>query len=80
MFELSPCSNDYWEDKRVDMRRIEVPAYVAASFSTNLHTIGSFRGFEEIPHHNKWYYSQQCKAFLLLTKTIGLLSTRLKNV
>ncbi|OHE90871.1 hypothetical protein CORC01_13816 [Colletotrichum orchidophilum] len=45
---------DYWDDKRARMDKIEVPAYILGSYSTMLHTIGSFRGFEEIPHQNKW--------------------------
>ncbi|KAJ0308771.1 hypothetical protein COL516b_003320 [Colletotrichum fioriniae] len=43
----------YWDDKRARMDRIEVPAYILGSYSTMLHTIGSFRGFEEISHQNK---------------------------
>ncbi|KAF6823410.1 x-pro dipeptidyl-peptidase c-terminal non-catalytic domain-containing protein [Colletotrichum plurivorum] len=49
-----PNSREYWADKRVRMDRIQVPAYILGSFSTMLHTIGSFRGFEEIPHEKKW--------------------------
>lgn len=45
----------YWDDKRARMDRIEVPAYILGSYSTMIHTIGSFRGFEEIPHQNKWF-------------------------
>ncbi|KAK1624259.1 Alpha/Beta hydrolase protein [Colletotrichum phormii] len=44
----------YWDDKRARMDKIEVPAYILGSYSTMLHTVGSFRGFEEIPHQNKW--------------------------
>lgn len=50
-----PLQNAYWADKRADMSKINIPAYVLASYSTALHTVGSFRGFEEIPHNNKWY-------------------------
>ncbi|KAH7112016.1 Alpha/Beta hydrolase protein [Dactylonectria macrodidyma] len=46
--------NDYWEDKRADMTKIGVPVYIGASYSTDLHTIGSLRAFEEIPHDKKW--------------------------
>jgi hypothetical protein len=50
-----PSMNEYWSSKRADMTRITVPAYVLASYSTFLHTFGSFRGFAEIPHSKKWY-------------------------
>ncbi|GJC91484.1 X-pro dipeptidyl-peptidase c-terminal non-catalytic domain-containing protein [Colletotrichum higginsianum] len=53
--EKYPNCRDYWDDKRARMDKIEVPAYILGSFSTMLHTIGSFRGFEEIPHQKKWY-------------------------
>jgi uncharacterized protein len=43
-----PVWNAYWEDKRVQMDKIKIPAYVLASYSTGLHTEGSLRGFEEI--------------------------------
>ncbi|TDZ62037.1 Cocaine esterase [Colletotrichum trifolii] len=54
MLEKYPNCREYWDDKRARMDKIQVPAYILASFSTMLHTIGSFRGFEEIPHKNKW--------------------------
>ncbi|KAJ6029759.1 uncharacterized protein N7446_010891 [Penicillium canescens] len=54
MLEKYPRTNEYWEDKRAQISRIDVPVYVLASYSTFLHTMGSFRGFEEIQHKNKW--------------------------
>jgi predicted acyl esterase len=54
MAEESGLTNSYWEDKRAKMDQIEVPAYILASYSTMLHTLGSFRGYEEIPHDKKW--------------------------
>ncbi|POS71820.1 hypothetical protein DHEL01_v209789 [Diaporthe helianthi] len=54
MLERDPNCREYWDDKRARIDRIQVPAYILGSFSTLLHTIGSFRGFEEIPHQAKW--------------------------
>ncbi|UPK91487.1 hypothetical protein LCI18_002422 [Fusarium solani-melongenae] len=48
MLEKYPTWNEYWEDKRARMDRITVPSYILASFSTGLHTAGSFRAYEEI--------------------------------
>lgn len=55
MLHKYPQMNEYWEDKRARMERIQVPVYALASYSTFLHTKGSFRGFEEIQHDKKWY-------------------------
>ncbi|KAH8693345.1 Alpha/Beta hydrolase protein [Phaeosphaeriaceae sp. PMI808] len=54
MIKKYPLFNEYWEDKRAKPHLIECPAYVLASMSTGLHTVGSIRCFEEIPHNKKW--------------------------
>ncbi|KAF2027042.1 hypothetical protein EK21DRAFT_72732 [Setomelanomma holmii] len=54
MLHKYPLMNEYWEDKRPDISLIQCPAYVLASMSTGLHTVGSLRGFEDIPHEKKW--------------------------
>ena len=48
MLEQYPDWNSYWSDKRADMSKIKVPAYILASYSTCLHTEGSFRCYEEM--------------------------------
>jgi predicted acyl esterase len=55
MFAQDPNRNAYWDDKRADFSNIRVPAYILGSYSTNLHTLGAFRAFEEITHDKKWY-------------------------
>ncbi|EWY79609.1 hypothetical protein FOYG_17244 [Fusarium oxysporum NRRL 32931] len=54
MIEKYPLMNEYWEDKRGNASQIQVPAYVLASMSTLLHTEGSTRCYEDIPHDKKW--------------------------
>lgn len=54
MLAKYPLMNAYWEDKRAKVELINVPAYVLASMSSGLHTIGSVRGFEDVPHDKKW--------------------------
>ncbi|KAL2838515.1 alpha/beta-hydrolase [Aspergillus pseudodeflectus] len=54
MLEKFPLMCEYWASKRADMTKITVPAYILASYSTFLHTFGSFRGFTEIVHSKKW--------------------------
>lgn len=55
MVHKYPDANEYWEDRRARIEDIQVPSYVVASFSTGLHTVGSFRGFEESSSEEKWY-------------------------
>ncbi|KAL3439741.1 hypothetical protein BJX65DRAFT_315458 [Aspergillus insuetus] len=47
-------TNDYIEDKRADFLKLKVSAYIGASYSSDLHAVGSLRAFEEIQHDNKW--------------------------
>ncbi|KIW99562.1 uncharacterized protein Z518_11301 [Rhinocladiella mackenziei CBS 650.93] len=71
-----PTWNGFWEDKRVKMEKINVPAYILASYSTGLHTEGSFRGYEEtkgprwlrVHSTQEWYdlYSKECNDDLQL--------------
>ena len=58
MLRKHPHFNEYWQDKRAKVENINVPAYVLASYSTFLHTFGSFRGFEAIQNENKWYVAR----------------------
>jgi predicted acyl esterase len=59
MFKRHPDRDPYWDDKRADFSKIKVPAYILGSYSTNLHTLGALRAYDEIPHKQKWYFSQQ---------------------
>lgn len=54
MIKKYPLMNEYWADKRGKAHLINVPAYVLASMSTGLHTEGSTRCYEDIPHGKKW--------------------------
>ncbi|KAL3456407.1 alpha/beta-hydrolase [Aspergillus heterothallicus] len=55
MFAQDPNRNAYWDNKRADFSNVRVPAYILGSYSTNLHTLGAFRAFEEITHDKKWF-------------------------
>jgi uncharacterized protein len=53
-----PLDDAYWEAKRPQLERIEVPALVCASWSDHgLHTRGSLIGFERITSPHKWLYT-----------------------
>lgn len=44
----------YWEDKSARLERINIPAYVVASYTNPAHTHGSFDGFRRIGSDKKW--------------------------
>lgn len=54
MYRRSPLMNAFWKDKRVDMTKIECPAYIRGSDVSSLHNMGSIRAWMEIPHTQKW--------------------------
>ena len=54
MMEKYPFMNSYWEDKIPEFEKIHIPAYIVASWTNNLHTIGTFRGFRSISSPDKW--------------------------
>ncbi|KAH9904307.1 hydrolase [Xylariomycetidae sp. FL2044] len=56
MYRRSPTQNAYWASKRVDMARIACPAYIRGSDVSSIHTMGSVRGWMEIPHDRKWIH------------------------
>ena len=49
-----PMMNDYWEFKRAKYEKITVSAYVVASYSNTVHTLGTFRAWERITTKDKW--------------------------
>lgn len=52
--ELYPTINALWQNKIPCLDRITVPAYVVASYSNTLHTIGTFRAWRRIESEDKW--------------------------
>jgi uncharacterized protein len=66
MTALRPLFDDYWEEKRIAIEKIDdIPIYVLASFSSMLHTHGSFAIFTESKTKQKWlrvHPYQECKS------------------
>ncbi|KAL2867671.1 X-Pro dipeptidyl-peptidase C-terminal non-catalytic domain-containing protein [Aspergillus lucknowensis] len=54
MYRRSPVSSAFWEDKRADMTRVQCPVYIRGSDVSSIHTMGSVRGWLEVPHQQKW--------------------------
>ena len=48
MLEKHPLWNEHWEENRAKIEKIQVLAYILASYSTGLHTEGSVRCYEEV--------------------------------
>ncbi|WP_297840291.1 CocE/NonD family hydrolase [Pseudomonas sp.] len=49
-----PLMNALWENKIPEFERINVPAYIVASYSNTLHTAGTFRAWRRIASQDKW--------------------------
>lgn len=49
-----PLYDDYWESKAVDVSRIDIPMYLTASYSSGLHSMGSFLNFATKGKAKKW--------------------------
>ena len=55
MLPKRPLYDDYWEAKRIPVENIDnIPLYVVASYSSMLHTNGSFQTFREAKTTKKW--------------------------
>ncbi|WWD19964.1 hypothetical protein CI109_104437 [Kwoniella shandongensis] len=47
--------NDYWADKRANLKSIKIPAYITGSEFSGIHGMGSLRGFMELDTKDKWF-------------------------
>jgi len=54
MIDKYPLMNAYWRDKIAALDRIEIPAYVVASYTNKVHTRGTIGGFNGIKSAEKW--------------------------
>lgn len=54
MIQKYPLMNSYWGGKAANLERINVPAYVVASWTNEIHTHGTFEGFRRISSKDKW--------------------------
>ncbi|KAL4951289.1 Alpha/Beta hydrolase protein [Aspergillus filifer] len=54
MYRRSPVSSPFWEDKRADLKKVKCPVYIRGSDVSSIHTMGSVRGWLEVPHDQKW--------------------------
>ncbi len=54
MIEKYPLMNEYWEDKIARVEKIQIPAYVTASWTNALHAHGTLNAFQHLGSRDKW--------------------------
>ncbi|KAM6511469.1 PepX-C domain-containing protein [Fusarium falciforme] len=54
MYRRSPIANAYWNDKRVDFSKIDIPVFITGSDLSQIHTMGAVRGWMELKSDKKW--------------------------
>jgi len=52
--EHHPYYDDYWRSKTIDVANIDIPMYLTASYSSGLHSAGSFSNFQTNGKAKKW--------------------------
>jgi len=54
MIDKCPLMNAYWESKIAKLDKIEIPAYIVASYNSQIHVRGTFEAFTQISSKEKW--------------------------
>ena len=67
MVSKRPLYDDYWEAKRIPVENInyDIPMYIVGSYSSMLHTYGSFQTYRLAATRKKWlrvHNTQECKS------------------
>lgn len=54
MMNKQPTINSWWEDKEAELEKIDIPAYIVASYTNPIHTYGTLEGYRRISSKDKW--------------------------
>ncbi|KAF2009456.1 alpha/beta-hydrolase [Aaosphaeria arxii CBS 175.79] len=54
MFKQHSLANEWWNDKRPDMRKINVPTYITGTWTNTMHGMGAIRAWLQVDTKNKW--------------------------
>ncbi|KAK6835625.1 hypothetical protein RU639_002365 [Aspergillus parasiticus] len=54
LFEKSPLASPKWDEKRPDMKKIQIPTYITGTWTNTMHGLGSIRGWLEVNTPDKW--------------------------
>lgn len=53
-FKQHPLADAWWNDKRPDMKKINIPTYITGTWTNTMHGMGAIRAWLEIDTPNKW--------------------------
>jgi hypothetical protein len=53
--EHNPLFDDYWAAKAARLDRVNIPVYLAATYTNTVHTAGTFRAWREVASGQKWF-------------------------
>lgn len=53
-FAQQPLADAWWNDKRPDMTKIDVPAYITGTWTNTMHGMGVIRAWLELKTKQKW--------------------------
>ncbi|SCZ87303.1 BZ3500_MvSof-1268-A1-R1_Chr2-2g04769 [Microbotryum saponariae] len=69
--DREPLHSPYWADKRPDMKKIKIPAYISGSDFSSIHTMGSIRGFWDCqgPKWLRWAGRQEWHDLYVIKET-----------
>lgn len=54
MWKKHPLANDWWNDKRPDMTKINIPTYITGTWTNTMHGMGAIRGWLDVNSPDKW--------------------------
>ncbi|CAI6334334.1 unnamed protein product [Periconia digitata] len=54
MFKERPLANEWWNDKRPDMKKINIPTYITGTWTNTMHGMGAIRAWLEVDSKDKW--------------------------
>lgn len=54
MFDKYPLANEYWNDKRAEIEKINIPTYITGTWSNTMHGMGAIRGWLKVNTTEKW--------------------------
>ncbi|KAI1865097.1 hypothetical protein JX265_008144 [Neoarthrinium moseri] len=53
-FAQQPLADAWWNDKRPDMKKINIPTYMTGTWTNTMHGMGVIRGWMEVDTPDKW--------------------------
>ncbi len=54
MMNEQATMNSWWDDKEAELEKIDIPAYIVASYTNPIHTYGTLEGYRRISSTEKW--------------------------